>query len=294
MVDSEGANRRTIDELHQRYVREPALRDLYVEGPQDKGLVEWYLTQVGHTDISVIEIEHVAIGRELLDLHELPSGNKSRLIALALELDKSFGDHIPTVRCLVDADFDFLLSASFSADHLLRTDYTSLDLYSYNETSLTKMMGVGLNIHGQNSELILSRLSRVLKKLFIFRAANLVLSWSMRWIRFTRYCTLHGDEIHFDSGRFVNNYLSTNGRARHRDEFESACNGLTNAVPIDDRQCIRGGDFVELLGWYLHERFHWSGYRSNDRSALPFLRMALQIDNLSGEPLFSTLDKIFR
>ena len=294
MADNDDANRRTIDELKMRYVLEPDLRDLYVEGPQDKGLLEWYLNQLGHSDITVIEINHVAIERELLNHHGLPGGNKNRLIALALELDKSFGNTIPTVRCVVDADFDFILSPTSSAYHLLRTDYTSLDLYSFNETSLTKVIAVGLNIQGQNSELILCNLSPVLKDLFIIRAANTVLGWSMRWIRFTRHCRLGGDEIHFDRAQFVTNYLVNNGKGGRRDEFESECNRLTSAVPQDDRQCIRGDDFVELLGWYLHERFHWSGYQSGRRSTLPFLRTALETEQLSTERLFSTLDSMFR
>lgn len=45
--------RRTIPELVARYILEPSLRDVYVEGSDDRALIKWFLEQHERSDYSI-------------------------------------------------------------------------------------------------------------------------------------------------------------------------------------------------------------------------------------------------
>jgi hypothetical protein len=124
--------RRTLDELVARYVLEPDLRDIYVEGKTDKLFLEWFLRNRGIEDIAVYEIETVDISAdklfepqlkdnkwflinrsiediavyeiETVDISaerlfelQLKDNNRSRVITLALYLQDKFPETTPHV-----------------------------------------------------------------------------------------------------------------------------------------------------------------------------------------------------
>jgi hypothetical protein len=76
--------RRTIEEIIVRYELEPSLRDIYVEGLEDKSLIEWFLSQHGQTNCAIYDVDTIEIPAELLFAENLVDGNRSRVIFLAL------------------------------------------------------------------------------------------------------------------------------------------------------------------------------------------------------------------
>jgi len=93
------SERRTIDELVTRYMLEPSLRDIYVEGDFDQDIAERCIRHTGQKDRIVYHIETVDISRELLEAEGLTNGNKQRLIALARLLAKAQTG--ASLKCLV-------------------------------------------------------------------------------------------------------------------------------------------------------------------------------------------------
>ena len=137
----EDEKRRRFEELVARYELEPSLRDIYVEGLTDKSLLEWFLEKCGIDNYAIYEIDTVEItAHELYNLG-LNDNARSRVIALALKLNNYFKECLPSVICVADRDFDYLLGVSeFDCDLLLFTDYTSIEMYLFNPSIIQKFL----------------------------------------------------------------------------------------------------------------------------------------------------------
>ena len=162
----------TIDELVARYEYEPSTCELFVEGLRDQHFYKWYLKEVGKGHVSVLHIDSVDITEGDLESLELSAGNRNRVIALALLLDSLLATTHPCVRCVADSDFDFVLQSRIWSSHLVYTDYTSIELYSYDRNVLIKTLSLALNIGEGETELLQNNMSLILRELFIVRAAN--------------------------------------------------------------------------------------------------------------------------
>ena len=286
--------RRTIQELIVRYRLEPDLRDLYVEGSQDKRIYDWYFKETTNGNVSVFKIESVEVGQETLDSYCLRGGNRNRIIALALELDRQFPKILPHVRCLADSDFDFLLASRTDAGHLLYTDYTSVDMYTYNRAILGKVLLLVFDQTKPDMQSLMQSMSSTLNELFLIRASNEALDWRMRFVSFVKSCTFDGALIAFDRSDFLKRLLSSASKTKRRGDFDSSFNQFAAIKLDDERKAIHSEDYLELLGWYLNKRYQWKDYRRGKRSILPTLIVALDANLLSEETLFTTLDQIYR
>ena len=325
----EGLPRRTIDDLIARYQFEPELRDLFVEGHRDRGVYSWYLRGAGCKHVGVFEIDLVEIPSDALISHGLASGNRDRVIALALELDNQFPTVLQYVRCIADSDFDFIFESRNEVNHLLYTDYTSLDLYdswrrtefyqrppkertdlvyssiqrfrttsldlyTYDEALLKKVLWLGFNVPETEIPPLLDSMSPILQDLFIIRAANQRLDWGLTLVPFTRCCEIDGQTVVFDKTEFINRCLNSSARQHERSAFDELCEELQAVCLSDPKQIIHGEDYFELLGWYLRRRWNWQGYRSGERSIMANLMVALDDRLLSDENLFFQINAIFR
>ena len=290
----EGLPRRTIDDLIARYQFEPELRDLFVEGHRDRGVFSWYLRGAGCKHVGVFEIDLVEIPSDALISHGLASGNRDRVIALALELDNQFPTVLQYVRCIADSDFNFIFESRNEVNHLLYTDYTSLDLYTYDEALLKKVLWLGFNVPETEIPALLDSMSPILQDLFIIRAANQRLDWSLTLVPFTRCCEIDGQKVVFDKTEFINRCLNSSARQHERSAFDELCEELQAVCLSDPKQIIHGEDYFELLGWYLRHRWNWQGYRRGERSIMANLMAALDDRLLSDENLFFQINAIFR
>ena len=290
----EGLPRRTIDDLIARYQLEPDLSDLFVEGPRDRGVYSWYLQNAGCKHVAVFEIELVDIPPGVLISHGLASGNRARVIALALELDNQFPTVLPYVRCIADSDFNFIFESRIDVNHLLYTDYTSLDLYTYDEDLLKKVLWLGFNVPETEIPPLLDSMSPILQDLFIVRAANQRLNWGMTLVPFTRCCKIDGQRVIFDKNDFVDRCLNSSARRHERSIFDELFEELQGVCVSDPKERIHGDDYFELIGWYLGQRWNWQGYRRRERSIMANLMAALDDRNLSDENLFLQLNVIYQ
>ena len=287
-----GVPRRTLAEIEQRYVFEPTLRDLYVEGAYDKRMYDWYLKARGYHNVAVFDIGTIDIGQDILETHGLVGGNRARTIALALELDRRFANPIPNVRCVADADFDFISQTYRSANHLLYTDYTSLDLYAFDERTMGKLT-VASTLSEDDIRSILQNIIPILKELFIARAASAALDLRAQFPNFLRYCALENGLATFMRDACFENWLNSRGLAHRKQDFERMCAQLRSIDIPDVRMCIRGRDYLELLGWLLRRRSRQGGNHYGPDEIQRLLSMAFEADRLSQEHLFMQIELAF-
>src|SRR5690349_4122089 len=104
-------DRSTILELVTKYELEPTLRDVFVEGPSDKALIDVAMTTLDHARVvRTYEIDSIDVPGALVRAKNLKVGNKGRLVTLADEMERlSSQDLFRSVVCLVDLDLDGLL-----------------------------------------------------------------------------------------------------------------------------------------------------------------------------------------
>ena len=284
-----------LPKLNALYSLEPRLRELFVEGLTDQRFYERLLGEYGINDVKVRYIGLIEIGDDILDAHGLAHGNKGRVTALALTLDSRFARTLSFVRCIVDADFDYICDTFVRARHLLYTDYTSVELYTANAHTVRKAITLlGFDVSNADIQSLMASLTKALRELFVMRAANQQLGWGMKFVIFTRCCEIVDRSIVFDRVLATERYLHKNIRYSERRDFQSACDELRLVHLADQRQCVHGHDYVELLGWYLHRRFNWNGYRHDGWSFMPKLLEALEFDQISQDPLYRALTGVYK
>lgn len=208
------SERRNVDELLARYVLEPTLRDLYVEGASDRRFFDWLLREFGLSTVVAYEIESVNVPHEMLRPFEVEDNNRGRVIALAYYLHQHTGtDLSQRVACIADRDFDDLLGIRFDCPLLILTDYTAVELYCLDEAVLQKFLTLVVDGFKMTAREVLEAMLPVLRELFTVRLANRVLSLGLSELSFEKCCSVKGRTITFDLDEYVTRYLNKSGKA---------------------------------------------------------------------------------
>lgn len=244
--------KRNIDDLIALYELEPSIRDIYVEGRFDKDLIEWFLSEFNQLNCAVYDIDTVEIPADLLFPEGLLDNSRSRVIFLAMHIH----GRLPITKsltCIADKDFSFLLRGEeFNCPFLLFTDYTSMDIYLFNEAVLNKFFRLVVRLPKLTAKDVLNRVSYVLEELFLIRAANQALNLGMTWLEFTRCCNHNLGNIEFKTEDFIDRYLNKNSKLAEKETFKDQIIQLrTNNNSLDVRCKIRGKDFIEVLCFYI-------------------------------------------
>ncbi|NJM59380.1 MAG: DUF4435 domain-containing protein [Oscillatoriales cyanobacterium RU_3_3] len=295
----EDEKRRKLKELIARYELEPSLCDIYVEGLTDKFLIQWFLDKLGIDNYAIYEIDTVEIpANELFELG-LNDSNRGRVIALALKLGDYFRGNLPSVICIADRDFDYLLGSSeFDSNLLLLTDCTSIEMYLFNSSVLEKFVKLALRTDNLTSTKIIKNLAPILEEMFLLRAANHELKYGMEWLvgsSLKRCLKRKGDRAEFNSNDFIEKYLNKNSRISDKSNFLCKVQELRQKNIEDVKNKIRGHDFIDLLCWYIEPYLASSrkGFIESD-VAFGALLCCLDIDRLMEERLFQELAKRYR
>jgi len=282
--------RRTIEELIARYCLEPELRDLYVEGPSDKKLFEWFLKRAGCKAIMVFEIDSIDIKESLIKELNLQSGNRDRVIALAIEFERCLQKDAQFLLCVADSDFDFLLGKKYNSRYLLYTDYTSVELYFFSKYIIEKLLVLGIQrVPCKITELVENFID-VLQEVFLIRAANEKIGWGLHWLCFTGCCRIEKNIVIFNREEFIRRYLSKNGRSSDIKKFIEVCRQL-EAIKVETfKHRIRGHDYLKLIGWYISKQISKGGHKFRDPEIIRAMILpAVDENSLMKEKLFKNL-----
>jgi hypothetical protein len=240
--------KRRLTEIIALYELEPSLKDIYVEGENDARILSWFLRKNGQHDVRVYTIQVVEMPPSLFHPHGLnASCTRDHVVLLSEELSERLRDARKRLRCIADADFDRHLGRCRKNDILEYTDYTSVEVYLFNQETMGKFIHFAFHQSQVSVSELMRNLGQVLQRVFLFRLANEKLGWGMTWIDLKDYLSYGNGRIEFDERRFVKNYLVKNAKGGDGDTFQKAVEESSTELAPDVRQNIRGHDFTYLL-----------------------------------------------
>ena len=202
--------RASTDELILLYKLEKEIIDIYVEGQSDRVVIERYLKENDISNINITEIQYVDIPNELLTDTNW-SGNKGRLIYFSEKLKSSVEIPNKNVFCIIDADLDRELKLLPDNEFLLVTDFTCMEMYSFNEKCLDKFFD--LHYRRDIPHGLIQNFCSILKLAFIIRLEKKRNVPDISWYEITRQCKINEELIQFDHTTFITNLLSSQGKA---------------------------------------------------------------------------------
>lgn len=287
-------DKRDTNYLCTLYKVEPEIRDIYVEGESDKRIIKWFLENSGITNVDVYEIDTINVTNEILEIHGLERNNRGEVIALASELDASL-DADNNISCIIDGDFDYLIGNTSQLNNLLLTDYTSMDLYFYEDYIFDKLLKIGLKKEQNNLTALKNNLSEILQDLFAIRATNNQLKYNLSYRDFKKHLSVQEDKINFDRKSYIDSYLTSNGRHSDISKFTKTCNNFRKMTVKSKRQKIHGHDFITLLSWYLCKIIGTGGNKYSSQEVITaIVRTGVEINRLEKESLFSNIKNRYK
>ena len=199
--------RRTIDELLTRYEFEPSLRDIYVEGIEDKIVIEEVLLENNIKDVSVFDISSINIEND----KEIKNGNKGRVIELASILDEKLKN--TNITCIIDSDFDILTGDQYSSPVLLTTDFSCMEMYFFDE-QIIEQLNRQCAKNKLTKTIVNKFVTSTLIDLFKIRFINYDLCWNLEYLNFERNICYKNGEFHFDRCGYIKKYLKAISSSR--------------------------------------------------------------------------------
>jgi len=286
------SSRLRIVELAETYRLEPTVRDLFVEGARDRAFFEWYLAS---SKTRARPVDVVDVPAQVVQRHGQENSNRGRVVALALEMANRWPDITRQLGFVVDADLAQLLGLDVpQLDCLRLTDFSSLELYAYCESTFEKFFMVALQSNSGSGRRALAHLTPVLRDLYALRAANVSLGWGMNWISPIRLIQFRSNGVQFELDEYRRRYLQSNGRWEQRSTFEGEESRIRVAAVSDIRAAIRGHDFAEVFHQYCREvvgsRYP---FKSKEAAACALL-LTVERADLDGHPLFTWLALRFK
>lgn len=242
----------TIEELVERYELESELRDFFVEGPSDVHLLNWFLRQTADNDFAVYDIDSVEIPDDVLAGMGFASDCKQELvIALAHELIQR-SPEIAQATCVADRDFDIVLDRNYSVACLLVTDYTCMEMYTWEDRIVSKFLTLAIFGLPYPVGQVMAEVSEVLQELFVICLANKELGWGMKWPKDPfRHLSFNAGQVAFNAAAFIRSYLMANSRMRAINEFTAQVQSVRARLTDEPRNQMRGHDCTQVLAWYI-------------------------------------------
>lgn len=282
--------KQSLDEIKAMYSLEPSLRDIYVEGKNELHIIKWFLKMKGKTNVEVYTIDVVELEDDLFERFNLSkNSNRNKVIITSEVLSEYFDKNRLKVKCIADADFDRHLGKIRQNYILQFTDYTSTEMYFFNESFLTKFFDLVLHGFAIPPREMILRLKNVLERIFLIRLTNESLGWGMSCIDFKDYLSWNNNDFTFEEDRYIINCLRSNGKGREIETFINVMSDYEQRLDNDPRQNIRGHDFTKLFRIVVR-RLKGHRARYNDLSTFEgTLCGCLELSFLENETLFVKL-----
>jgi hypothetical protein len=282
------AERRSIHELVTRYEFEPGLKDIYVEGSDDKAILEGILQEQQVDGVAVFEISSVELPTEPGE----DTGCRTKVVKLARALTRAFRGKQLHVACVIDSDLDYVTGAGENNALLLRTDYASMEMYFFTSDVFEKLNKQGLRGRRLTDHMVNGFMASALTSLFLIRCVNAKREWQLEYLRFDKLVSFGRGRFGFDLDGYVERYLSKNGCPGRREEFLRQVNAVELPDGLDRRCFIHGHDFLSLLRLMLNKLRGKSVYGSEE-VVFNLLRVCANYASLAQEPMFATILRRF-
>lgn len=239
----------TVEDLVLRYDLEPDLCDVFVEGCFDQDVLQACFKAAGDDQRVCYPIESVNVTDSILKQYELTDGNKQRVMALAMELNAATNE--ASCKCLVDSDLEIWIGHQLKAPYLIRTKYTSLDLYFFSEELLKRLLLISGKAKIADWASFFNSLVSMLKDLYALRLADNQLKLYLKWSPWAKCLEKKETIIKFDVADYSKRVLLANGHGKDIAAFSKAFLEWQKKLTEDPRLCIRGHDFIEAISWVI-------------------------------------------
>jgi hypothetical protein len=238
--------RRKVSELSARYKLEPNLNDIFVEGDQDKRILDKAYKHKGeHRPVYSVSAIEIPVG--LLLKWDLTDGNRQRALALRNELALPDGS---AVRFLIDSDLDQHLGRQIAHCLTVYTKYTDIEgAFLFEDLIHDLVVNAGRSKISDWSKFF-SSLECAVKKMFSLRLALEEGSYRIMIPSWTKSLSRKGDEIAFDIDELINKLGSSGLKPKQISDVRSAAskwNGKLEA--FEARAAGRGHDYIDILSW---------------------------------------------
>jgi len=280
--------RYTVAELAALYEYEPTLRDVYVEGRTDVGLLTWYFKGHGLTAIAFAVDDRVEVPGDLCRGLGQDTNARGRAIALAIALEEGLGASQTAATVVVDADFNWLTGPyPVRRSCLLMTDWPAMEQYASAERPLTKFLRVGAHVPDHvTASSVIEAIGPALTDLFVARAV--LFHYGIRCIAdVARVCTLQVGRSSADVKELIVRSLSgtrSSERPASIDQMVDHAYVLRGWI-ASGTWVGRGHDIAPLLIDYLG----LSGPSANPESVETAMRISLELADIDEAPLFVAL-----
>ena len=281
--------RRRIEEWAALYELEPTLKDVFVEGPTDRAFVRTVLEHLELDAVQVYDIDAVDVPVELLRESGLDEGNRGRVIATAIHLERvSAVDLTHRVCCIADADSEAGAHPRIQGSLLLYTDYTSMQLYSYSSSTLQRYFDQVVLGMPLAAEQVMSICEPVLRTAAVSRRAAIVMELRASPVELIADCALAGASIVFDADRFLTRFLNKASALRLRTQYADEMRRLDASLPQSSLMWIHEEDLLDLLHWMIVRTR--GANRTVARHMLgKALLLAVSLPDVAEQPLFVEL-----
>lgn len=239
----------TVDDLVTRYDLEPDLRDVFVEGCFDQDVLQACFKSAGDYQRVCYPIDSVAVPNTVLKRYDLTEGNKQRVMALALELNAEVEN--ASCICLVDSDLDLWINSELTAQYLVRTKYTSLDLYFFSEELLKRLLITSGKAKITDWASFFESFASMLKDLYALRLADKELGFCLKWTSWAKCLEKKSTTVELNVTEYSNRLLLANSHGKDVEKFTKCFRVWREKLTIDPRLCIRGHDFIEAISWVI-------------------------------------------
>ena len=126
-----------LEELFAKYILEPSIVDVYVEGNADVQFYKHHLLRMGYS-LRFVDISTIEFSIDLSQIScDLENNNRDRIIFLIDELHRKQLDN--NVYGIIDRDILEYTRCLPNNDHVFLTDYSCLEMYYILEDNITKI-----------------------------------------------------------------------------------------------------------------------------------------------------------
>ncbi len=276
--------RRTIEELVTRYEFEPNLKDIYVEGPEDKAILEGMLEEHQIAGVYVFEISSVDVPTELGE----ETSSRMKLVKLARELVGALQGKRLRLACVIDSDFDYITGHLDNNAFLLSTDYANMEMYFFSSGVFERLNRQCLRGRRITAHMIDNFMVPTLQSLFLIRYVNSTPDWHMKYLPFEKLLSFRRGHFDFNRDEYIRRYLSRNGRLSELAEFRQEIEAVGIPCGLDARCFMHGHDFLALLRRMLNNLRGRNVY-GNDEVVFSILRACADYKALAQGQMFATI-----
>lgn len=235
-----------LSELITKYELHPELMDIFVEGEFDRDFLYYYFeSNDKNIDVTILPIDFIQIESES------GNSNKEAIISLATLIERELKGAVINSVFIVDADCDRLINRIRSSKYLYYTDFTCMEMYFYNASTLRKFLTFTCNLRKKDQEDFVRLAEAILPSLFAARTVNDIFSLNVSTPGFSAGLQSKGDFNTFSQEKYLTNLLSLVSPINIRNQVELKFKNVYGSLPSDLRHKAHGHDFIFLLFEFL-------------------------------------------